>query len=136
MTERKNARPGTSKAGQSGRPESFLALILQPSLTRSVGCHNTTTSNPTWDESMINEPNDTITGYDFKALDVRFEGDILRVTLDRPERLNAFNDDMREEFLWLTRRIEANDDIRCIVIDGAGDRAFCAGADVSWFEQD
>lgn len=85
---------------------------------------------------MINEPNDAITEYDFKALDVRFEDDILRVTLDRPERLNAFNDDMREEFLWLTRRIEANGDIRCIVIDGAGDRAFCAGADVSWFEQD
>ena len=45
---------------------------------------------------MINEPNDTITGYDFKALDVRFEDEILRITLDRPERLNAFNDDMRE----------------------------------------
>ena len=84
---------------------------------------------------MINEPNDTINEYDFKALDVHFEDDILRVTLDRPERLNAFNDDMREEFLWLTRRIEANGDIRCIVIDGAGERAFCAGADVSWFEQ-
>ncbi len=85
---------------------------------------------------MITEDNDIITGHDYKALKVAFEDSILRITLDRPERLNTFNEDMKDEFLWLTRRIEANGDIRVIVIDGAGDRAFCAGADVSWFEQD
>jgi len=83
---------------------------------------------------MINEPNDVIAGHDFKALRVVFEDDILVVTLNRPERLNAFNDDMRDEFLWLTRRLEANGGIRVIVFNGEGERAFCAGADISWFE--
>jgi enoyl-CoA hydratase len=85
---------------------------------------------------MINEPNDIIASYDFKALKVVFEDNILVVTLNRPERLNAFNDDMRADFKWLAPRLEANGDIRAIVVEGAGDRAFCAGADISWFEQD
>ena len=86
---------------------------------------------------MIDEGKDVIEGHDFKALKVGIDGDgIMTITLARPERLNAFNDDMRAEFLWLTRRIEANSDIRVIVIDAEGERAFCAGADVSWFEND
>ena len=85
---------------------------------------------------MINEPNEIIASHDFKALKVEFEDDILVVTLNRPERLNAFNDDMREEFNWLGPRLEANGGLRAVIFEGAGDRAFCAGADVSWFEQD
>jgi enoyl-CoA hydratase len=85
---------------------------------------------------MISEPNDVIAGHAFKALKVAISDGILTITLNRPERLNAFNEDMKAEFSWLTRRIEANADVRVIVIDAAGDRAFCAGADVSWFEQE
>jgi enoyl-CoA hydratase len=85
---------------------------------------------------MITEPNDVITGHEFKALKVAIDGGILTITLNRPERLNAFNEDMKAEFSWLTRRIEANAGIRVIIINAAGERAFCAGADVGWFEQD
>ena len=86
---------------------------------------------------MIDEGNDIIEGHAFKALKVAIDGDgIMTITLARPERLNAFNDDMRAEFLWLTRRIEANPAIRVIVFNAEGERAFCAGADVSWFEND
>lgn len=85
---------------------------------------------------MITEDNDVILGHPFKAVKVDISDRILTLTLNRPERLNTFNEDMKEDFRWLERRIEANDDIRVIIIDAAGDRAFGAGADVSWFEQD
>lgn len=52
------------------------------------------------------------------------------VTLNRPDRLNAFNPAMRIDLSNAMRRISADDDIRVAVISGEG-RAFCAGADVS-----
>ncbi len=85
---------------------------------------------------MIKEPNAAIETHPFEALQVRFDGAVLHITLNRPDRLNAFDEAMKAEFAWLTRRIESNADIRVIVIGGAGERAFCAGADVGWFEQD
>ncbi|MDB5772924.1 MAG: Enoyl-CoA hydratase [Burkholderia sp.] len=52
------------------------------------------------------------------------------VTLNRPERMNAVNQAMREQLV--TALAEANQDerVRAIVITGAGDRAFCAGQDL------
>lgn len=85
---------------------------------------------------MIDESDDIITSHDFEALRVAIDGPVMTVTLNRPERLNAFNEQMKAEFTWLSRRIESNAGIRVIVFDAAGDRAFCAGADVSWFEQE
>lgn len=51
------------------------------------------------------------------------------ITLNRPEVLNAFNRQMQEELrgLWLSLR--TNDDVRAIVLTGAGDKAFCSGID-------
>lgn len=85
---------------------------------------------------MITESNDVILGYAFKALKVDISDRILTMTLNRPERLNTFDEGMKEDFRWLERRLEANDDIRVIVVNAAGEKAFGAGADVSWFEQD
>jgi enoyl-CoA hydratase/carnithine racemase len=48
-------------------------------------------------------------------------------TLDRPERRNALNAELCAQ---LQARIESNPDLRAIVITGAGDKAFCAGADL------
>ncbi|MGQ4557099.1 3-hydroxyacyl-CoA dehydrogenase NAD-binding domain-containing protein [Halobellus sp. GM3] len=56
---------------------------------------------------------------------------VLRVTLDRAERLNAFNDDMFEEVRTLLETADPSA-IRCVVFEGAGD-AFSAGADVNSF---
>ena len=51
------------------------------------------------------------------------------VTLNRPESHNAFNDQMQRELRGLWHGLRYNDDVRCIVLTGAGDKAFCTGID-------
>ena len=51
------------------------------------------------------------------------------VTLNRPEAHNAFNDQMQRELRGLWHGLRYNDDVRCIVFTGAGDKAFCTGID-------
>lgn len=65
-------------------------------------------------------------------MSVRFEidGHLARVTIDRPERRNAIDAATERRLLEVWSEIEANRDIRCVVLTGAGDRAFCAGADM------
>ena len=85
---------------------------------------------------MITETNDVILEHAFNALSVEISERILTITLNRPERLNTFDEGMKEDFRWIERRIEANDDIRVIIVNASGEKAFGAGADVSWFEQE
>ncbi len=54
------------------------------------------------------------------------------VTLYRPEKLNAVNWELAAELVDLFRDIRSRDEVRTIVLTGAGDRAFCAGGDVEW----
>ena len=58
------------------------------------------------------------------------EDGILTITLNRPEALNAFNTPMLEELLDACDRADADDEVKAIIVTGAG-RAFCAGADLS-----
>ena len=58
---------------------------------------------------------------------------IALITLNRPDKLNAFNGQMRLDTMDAVRDASADDNIRAVVITGAG-RAFCAGADISVFE--
>jgi enoyl-CoA hydratase/carnithine racemase len=51
------------------------------------------------------------------------------VTLNRPEALNAFDTVMQRELRDLWSMLRTNDDVRCVVLTGAGDRAFCTGLD-------
>ena len=56
---------------------------------------------------------------------------VLLVTLNRPEVRNAFNTQMGEQLLDLWTRLSADPgEVRCVVVTGAGDQAFCAGADL------
>jgi enoyl-CoA hydratase len=55
------------------------------------------------------------------------------VTLNRPDAMNAFGDDMHEGFVDVLRRISADRDARAVVLTGAG-RAFSAGGDIDTFE--
>jgi enoyl-CoA hydratase/carnithine racemase len=55
---------------------------------------------------------------------------VLTVTLDRPDRLNAFTPVMQQELIDAFDRADADDDVRAVVVTGAG-RGFCAGADLS-----
>jgi enoyl-CoA hydratase/carnithine racemase len=61
---------------------------------------------------------------------VRYEADrgVGLVTLDRPDRLNAWTIRMEREYVWVLRHADADPDVRVVVVTGAG-RGFCAGAD-------
>ena len=51
------------------------------------------------------------------------------VTLNRPDTFNAFNAKMQQELRDLWRGLRRNDEVRCVVLTGAGDKAFCSGID-------
>jgi enoyl-CoA hydratase/carnithine racemase len=55
---------------------------------------------------------------------------VLTLTLNRPDHLNAFTAQMRDELIDALNRADADDQVRAIIVTGAG-RAFCAGADLS-----
>ena len=65
-------------------------------------------------------------------MSVRFavEDHVARVTLDRPERLNAVDAATEAELMRIWGAIEADREIRVVVLTGAGERAFCTGADM------
>jgi enoyl-CoA hydratase/carnithine racemase len=58
------------------------------------------------------------------------EQNLMTITLNRPERLNAFTPTMLEELLEALDLADANDAVRAVIFTGAG-RAYCAGADLS-----
>ncbi len=58
------------------------------------------------------------------------EDNILTITLNRPDKLNAFTGTMLSELLDALDRADADDDVKAIIFTGAG-RGFCAGADLS-----
>jgi 2-(1,2-epoxy-1,2-dihydrophenyl)acetyl-CoA isomerase len=61
---------------------------------------------------------------------VRDEGGVRWLTLNRPERRNAISPDLRDELLAQLDDARTNEEVRCVVITGAGD-AFCSGADLA-----
>jgi enoyl-CoA hydratase/carnithine racemase len=72
----------------------------------------------------------TLPSYQTLALESR-EEHILLVTLNRPQVLNALNTQMGKDKLDLWTRLAAEPGaVRCVVLTGAGERAFCAGADL------
>ncbi|HEX4301457.1 MAG TPA: crotonase/enoyl-CoA hydratase family protein [Rhizomicrobium sp.] len=67
---------------------------------------------------------------DYKEILYAVEDNILTITLNRPEKLNAFTGTMMTEMIDAFQRANKDDAIRCVIVTGAG-RAFCAGADLS-----
>ena len=63
---------------------------------------------------------------------IRFtvENHVARVTIDRPERLNAIDEAAEAELMRTWAAIEKDDSVRCVVLTGTGERAFCTGADM------
>lgn len=66
----------------------------------------------------------------FDTLLYEIEDNILTITLNRPEKLNAFNNQMRHDIVDALDLADADDEVRAIIFTGAG-RAYCAGADLS-----
>ena len=64
--------------------------------------------------------------------DVLFEidGQIAVITLNRPEKLNAVTPEMADAVVAAVNECNDSDTIRCVIVTGAGDRAFCAGSDI------
>lgn len=56
---------------------------------------------------------------------------IATVTLHRPDKMNAFTSTMMQELIDAFDRIDADDAVRVVIVTGSGDRAFCAGADLT-----
>ncbi len=66
----------------------------------------------------------------YDEIDYRVEDGVATLTLDRPEKLNALTVTMAVELLDAFDRVDADDDVRAVIVTGRG-RAFCAGADLS-----
>jgi len=66
---------------------------------------------------------------DYEQILYSVEDSVLTITLNRPERLNAFTEQMCRELLDALDRADADDSVRAIIFTGAG-RAYCAGADL------
>lgn len=68
---------------------------------------------------------------DYSAVKVRRDGDVLTVTLNRPDHKNAFTAEMHTEFTRLFHDIRS-DDVRVVVLTGAGEH-FSVAADLQWY---
>ncbi len=67
---------------------------------------------------------------ELQTLLYRVDDGIATVTLNRPDKLNAFTPQMRDELVAVFDQTDADDAVRAVIVTGAG-RAFCAGADLS-----
>ncbi|HZF08679.1 MAG TPA: enoyl-CoA hydratase-related protein [Thermoanaerobaculia bacterium] len=61
------------------------------------------------------------------------EGRVAVLTVNRPDKLNALNDQVRVDLLAALAEIETDDDLGVVVITGAGEKSFIAGADIGEF---
>ena len=67
---------------------------------------------------------------DRQLVQLAIEGAVATVTLDRPDKLNALTPEMLEELSRIAARLDADKRLRCAILTGAGENAFCVGADV------
>jgi enoyl-CoA hydratase/carnithine racemase len=67
---------------------------------------------------------------DFEEIRAEQADGVLTITLNRPERLNAFTETMRRELIAAFDLADADDEVRAVVVTGEG-RGFCAGADLA-----
>jgi enoyl-CoA hydratase/carnithine racemase len=66
---------------------------------------------------------------DYEAIVYEQKDGVAWVTLNRPQVHNAFNIQMQRELKDVWRSLRSNDDVRCVVLTGAGEKAFCVGID-------
>ena len=112
-TRRPGDRPTPSRMRPPPRPES---LRTRHPRTEPTSEHR--------GESLLVEVTD------LKVVRYEVDGRVAIVTLDRPDRLNAWTGRMHTEYRWCLARAEADPAVRAVVVTGAG-RGFCAGADTA-----
>ncbi len=69
----------------------------------------------------------------FNTVIYRKENGIAFITLNRPDFLNLYNTVMRDELYQVLSAVKDDDEVKVAILAGAGDRAFCAGADLTEF---
>jgi enoyl-CoA hydratase/carnithine racemase len=67
---------------------------------------------------------------EFETLLYSVEDGIATITLNRPDRMNAFTATMMLDLIAAFDETDADDDVKVVIVTGSGDRAFCAGADL------
>jgi enoyl-CoA hydratase/carnithine racemase len=70
---------------------------------------------------------------EFETIIYRKRNSIAYITLNRPQALNAYNIKMRDELYEVLGAIKDDAEVRVAIFQGAGERAFCAGADLTEF---
>jgi enoyl-CoA hydratase len=75
-----------------------------------------------------------VTDYEQLLYDV--DSGVATVTLNRPEQRNALSGQLLSELVDAVKRAREDDDVRAVVLTGAGDKVFCAGADLGGFAAD
>ncbi len=70
---------------------------------------------------------------DFETIIYEKLDNVAHVTLNRPNALNAYNIRMRDELYEVLGAIRDDDEVRVTILKGAGEKAFCAGADLTEF---
>ena len=83
----------------------------------------------------MNEASATATVDLEQVIRVERDGPIATVLFDRAAKLNAFTEAMWRRLGETVDALSADDDVRCVVLRGAGDRAFSVGADIGEFEE-
>jgi enoyl-CoA hydratase/carnithine racemase len=68
---------------------------------------------------------------DYTQIRYDVEDGIATITLHRPDKMNAFTNIMMDEMIAAFDAIDADDAVRAVIVTGHGDRAFCAGADLT-----
>jgi enoyl-CoA hydratase/3-hydroxyacyl-CoA dehydrogenase len=68
---------------------------------------------------------------EFETIQVDREGRVGKVVIDRPHRMNTISTELLDELSTAIDQLDADSEVRCLLVTGAGDRAFSAGADVS-----
>ncbi|MBI2849497.1 MAG: enoyl-CoA hydratase/isomerase family protein [Chloroflexi bacterium] len=70
---------------------------------------------------------------DFDTIIYEKQDGVGYITLNRPQALNAYNIRMRDELWQILSAIKEDDDVRVVILKGSGEKAFCAGADLTEF---
>lgn len=68
---------------------------------------------------------------DFTQITLEISGTVATITLNRPKKMNAFTRVMMQEMIEALDITDAEDGVRAVIVTGSGDRAFCAGADLT-----
>ena len=69
----------------------------------------------------------------FQTITTTTDAGVMTVTLNRPDRLNAFTRRMMEELMTALDHADADDAVRAVILTGAGERAFTAGLEIAFF---